>query len=159
MRPDLSLQPTAPANNAAYPKIDVIPPSATTHKAVSSPFSTYGDDSPLVGQAKKEEFRLFRNSSLVRSLSRRLSKKDKHAAQPAPLPSQQLARQSGEQSAGNLINMISTAMQGPAQERDGQYSKIEGDRPQTPFSFVGGKDEADGFERGNIRDPPNSVSS
>lgn len=159
MRPGLSIQPAVSANNAAYPKIDVIPPSATTYKAVNSPFSTYGDDSPLVGQAKKEEFRLFRNSSLVRSLSRRLSKKDKHAAPAAPLPSQQLARQSGEQSAGNLINMISTAMQGPTHEQDGQYSKLEADRPETPFSFVGGKDEADGFEMVNLRGDRNSVSS
>jgi hypothetical protein len=159
MRPGLFIQPNASAHNAMYPKIDVIPPSAATYKAVNSPFSTYGDDSPLVGQAKKAEFRLFRNSSLVRSLSRRLSKKDKNVAAPAPLPSQQLARQSGEQSAGNLINMISTAMQGPAHERDGQYAKLDGDRPETPFSFVGGKDEADGFEMVDIRGDRASVSS
>ncbi|EXJ60597.1 hypothetical protein A1O7_04750 [Cladophialophora yegresii CBS 114405] len=159
MRPSLTIQPNAPANNAVYPKIDVIPPSAATSRAVNSPFSVYGDDSPLVGQAKKAEFRLFRNSSLVRSLSRRLSKKDKNVAAPAPLPSQQLARQSGEQSAGNLINMISNAMQGPVHERDGQYSKLAVDRPETPFSFVGGKDEADGFEMVNIRGDRASVSS
>ncbi|OCT52531.1 hypothetical protein CLCR_09996 [Cladophialophora carrionii] len=159
MRPNLVVQPNAPANNAVYPKIDVIPPSAATYRTVNSPYTPYGDDSPLVGQAKKEEFRLFRNSSLVRSLSRRLSRKDKNVAAPAPLPSQQLARQSGEQSAGNLINMISNAMQGPAHEREGQYSKLDGDRPETPFSFVGGKDEADGFEMVNIRGDRASVSS
>ncbi len=161
MRPGLSIQPNTSARNATYPTIDVIPPSASTHK-VNSPFSTYGDDSPLVGQAKKEEFRLFRNSSLVRSLSRRLSRKDKHQSPPtppAPLPSQQLARQSGEQSAGNLINMISTAMQGPAHEHDGPYSRLEADRPETPFSFVGGKDEADGFEMVNLQGDRNSLST
>ena len=163
MRPGLSIQPSAPANNAAYPKIDVIPPSASTYKVVSSPFPTYGDDSPLVGKATKQEFKLFRNSSLARSLSRRLSRKDKNVAAAAPLPSQQLARQSGEQSAGNLINMISTAMQGPSNERDAQYSKLsvdgqQADRPETPFSFVGGKDEANAFEMVDLRDQA-SVSS
>jgi hypothetical protein len=112
-----------------------------------------------VGNASKQEFRLFRNSSLIRSLSRRLSKKDKNVAPPAPLPSQQLARQSGEQSAGNLINMISTAMQGPAQERDGQYARLEGDRPETPFSFVDGKDERDGFEMVNVDGNRPSIST
>ena len=162
MRPGLSIQPNASAHNAAYPKIDVIPPSATASKNVNSPFSTYGDDSPLVGNATKQEFKLFRNSSLVRSLSRRLSKKQKTpapAAQPAPLPSQQLARQSGEQSAGNLINMISTAMQGPAHERDGQYARLDVDRPETPFSFVGGKDENSGFEMVDLRGDRNSLTS
>jgi hypothetical protein len=161
MRPELSIQPNAPANNAAYPKIDVIPPSAVTNK-ITSPLSNYGDDSPLVGQATKQEFSLFRNSSLVRSLSRRLSKKDKHAASPAgpsaPLPSQKLARQSGEQSAGNLISMISTAMQGP-QERDAQDYQLQDNRPETPFSFVGGKDETDGFEMVDIRGDGHSVAS
>ncbi|EXJ76700.1 uncharacterized protein A1O5_01208 [Cladophialophora psammophila CBS 110553] len=165
MRPGLSIQPNAPGNNPAYPKIDVIPPSASTYKAVNSPFSNYGDDSPLVSKATKQEFKLFRNSSLARSLSRRLSKKDKTpaSAAAAPLPSQQLARQSGEQSAGTLINMISTAMQGPGNERDPQYCKLTAggepaDRPQTPFSFVGGKDEQDAFEMVDLRDRT-SVSS
>ncbi|KAJ9602211.1 hypothetical protein H2200_013331 [Cladophialophora chaetospira] len=155
MRPGLSIKPDVSGYNAAYPQIDVIPPSATTYKAMSSRFSQYGDESPLVGQAKKEDFKLFRNSSLVRSLSRRLSKKDKQTASPAPLPSQQLARQSGEQSAGNLISMISTAMQ----DRDGQYAKLENDRPETPFSFVAGKDETDGFEMIDLRGDRTSVSS
>jgi hypothetical protein len=160
MRPGLSIQPNAPANNAAYPKIDVIPPSATTSRNVNSPFSTYSDDSPLVSNATKQEFKLFRNSSLVRSLSRRLSRKDKNPAPAAPLPSQKLARQSGEQSAGNLINMISTAMQGPVGERDGQYAMLEENRPETPFSFVGGKDERDGFEMVDLHgDQTPSVSS
>ncbi|OAP61531.1 hypothetical protein AYL99_03734 [Fonsecaea erecta] len=164
MRPGLSIQPNMPGNNPAYPKIDVIPPSASTYRAVNSPFTTYGDDSPLVGKANKQEFRLFRNSSLARSLSRRLSKKDKTVASAAaPLPSQQLARQSGEQSAGTLINMISTAMQGPGNERDAHYTKLSAgsdptDRPQTPFSFVGGKDEQDAFEMVDLRDRA-SISS
>ena len=165
MRPGLSILPNAQSNSAAYPKIDVILPSATTSKMVKSPSSTYGDDSPLVGIAAKHEFRLFRNSSLVRSLSRRLSRKDKNVAlstsstPPAPLPSQQLARQSGEQSAENLINMISSAMQGPAHEREGQYARLEPARPETPFSFVGGKDESNGFETVDLRGDRNSVST
>ncbi|KIX94199.1 uncharacterized protein Z520_10226 [Fonsecaea multimorphosa CBS 102226] len=164
MRLGLSIQPNAPANNPAYPKIDVIPPSASTYRAVNSPFTTYGDDSPLVGKATKQEFKLFRNSSLARSLSRRLSKKDKTVpSAAAPLPSQQLARQSGEQSAGILINMISSAMQGPGSERDAPYTKLsagseQADRPETPFSFVGGKDEQDAFEMVDLRDRA-SVSS
>ncbi|KAH0842001.1 hypothetical protein AYO21_03017 [Fonsecaea monophora] len=159
MRPRLSIQPNAPGNNLAYPRIDVIPPSASTYRASNSHLSTYRDDSPLVAKAHKTEFKLFRNSSLARSLSRRLSKKDKTAASSAaaPLPSQQLARQSGEQSAGTLINMISTAMQGPGSERDAHYTKLSTgtdptDRPQTPFSFVGGKDEEDAFEMVDLRD-------
>ena len=165
MRPGLSIQPYAPANNPAYPHIDVIPPSAsTTYKAVTSTQSNYGDDSPLVSKAPKQEFKLFRNSSLARSLSRRLSKRDKGSATPPePLPSQQLARQSGEQSAGNLINMISTAMQGPTNDRDAQYLVLssggdQAERPETPFSFVGGKDEVNAFEMVHLRDR-DSVSS
>lgn len=151
----LSIRPNMPANNPVYPQIDVIPPSASTYKPVNSPFSTYGDDSPLVGKATKQEFKLFRHSSLARSLSRRLSRKDKTAT--SPLPSQQLQKnQSGEQSAGRLINMISSAMQAPPSDRDAQYAKLGGgdepDRPQTPFSFVGGEDERDAFEMVDLRD-------
>ena len=160
MRPGLSINPNAPGNNAAYPKINVMPASAATDKG-NPRFSTYGDDSPLVGNATKQEFKLFRNSSLIRSLSRRLSRKDKQVAvpPPAPLPSQQLARQSGEQSAGNLINMISTAMQNPAHEREGQYAHLQVDRPETPFSFVGGKDEKDGFEMVDLQGDRPSIST
>ncbi|EXJ92024.1 hypothetical protein A1O3_00574 [Capronia epimyces CBS 606.96] len=154
----LSIQPNmAPASNHVYPQIDVIPPSASTYRPVNSPFANYGDDSPLVEKATKQEFKLFRNSSLARSLSRRLSRKDKSAS--APLPSQQLAggeNPSGEQSAGRLINMISSAMQGTPNDQDAQYARLDAgeqpDRPATPFSFVGGKDEQDAFEMTDIRE-------
>ncbi|KIX09736.1 uncharacterized protein Z518_00817 [Rhinocladiella mackenziei CBS 650.93] len=155
----LSIHPNvAGTHNPVYPQIDVIPPSASSYKHVSSPFTSYGeDDSPLVAKATKQEFKVFRNSSLARSLSRHLSKKDKGVV--APLPSQQLAadeNQSGEQSAGRLINMISSAMQGPLSDRDAQYSRLEvgdqSDRPQTPFSFVGGKDDQDMFEMVDLRE-------
>jgi len=155
----LSIQPpVAGLQRPAYPQIDVIPPSASTYRPVNSPFPNYGDDSPLVGKATKQEFSVFRNSSLVRSLSRRLSRKAKVQAAPAPLPSQQLAadeNRSGEQSAGRLINMISSAMQGSPHDGEMQYSRLgeagQLDRPQSPFSFVGGKDEQDAFEMVDIR--------
>lgn len=163
----LSIQPGASGNhNPIYPQIDVIPPSATTYRrtnTVPSPFTPYGDESPLVivqseSQAqsppKKAESRSFRNNSIVRSLSRRLSRRDKEKDKSsAPLPSQQLAateNQTGEQSAGRLINMISSAMQEPTHSRDQQYPKIEvgePDRPGTPFSFVGERDESDAFDK------------
>jgi hypothetical protein len=156
----LSIQPhMSGPQNPAYPQIDVIPPSASTYRGVNSPFTNYGDEAPLVGNATKQEIKLFRNSSLVRSLSRRLSRKDKQKAGTPPLPSQQIAggqNQSGEQSAGRLINMISSAMQGPPNDRDAQYSMLNAmdqpDRPQTPFSFVGGKDENDAFEMVDLRE-------
>lgn len=156
----LSIQPRTTGSRAAYPQIDVIPPSASTYRPVNSPFTNYGDESPLVGKATKKEVSLFRNSSLVRSLSRRLSRKDKSQAAPAPLPSQQLAadeNRSGEQSAGRLISMISSAMEGSPNDRDTQYLRLGGeldqpDRPQSPFSFVGGKDEEDAFELVDLRD-------
>lgn len=157
----LSIQPKMGQNNQAYPQIDIIPPSASTYNAVNSRFSLYGDDSPLVANATKHEFRLLRNSSLVRSLSRRLSKKDKKSA---PLPSQQLAaneNQTGEQSAGRLINMISSAMQGNTHDRDAaHYARLgeEEERPSTPFSFVGGKDELDAFEMVDLRDKASTSS-
>ena len=152
----LSIQPvTGPPRNSVYPQIDVIPPSATTYRnSLKSPFTFSEDDTPLVNKPMAERTPS-RNSSLIRSLSRRFSRKDKNKdkAYPAPLPSQQLAtneNQSGEQSAGRLINMISSAMQGPVNDRDANYSRLgegeQDDRPMTPFSFVGGKDEQNAFE-------------
>ncbi|KAK5266672.1 hypothetical protein LTR99_007283 [Exophiala xenobiotica] len=159
----LSIRPDAPAQrNSVYPQIDVIPPSTTSFKpSIQSPFSNYGDESPLVERAVRQEIKPVRHSSLIRSLSRRLSRRDKNKTPPAqaPLPSQQLANdenQSGEQSAGRLINMISTAMQGPPADRDTNYSLLnvgeQLDRPTTPFSFVGGKDEQDAFEMVDMRE-------
>lgn len=154
----LSIEPhVVQPQNPVYPQIDVIPPSASTYRPANSAFSQYGDESPLVGKATKQEFKLFRNSSLARSLSRRLSRKDRTVS--APLPSQQLAggeHPSGEQSAGRLINMISSAMQASPHDHDTKYSRLslaeQGDRPTTPFSFVGGKDEQDAFEMVDLRD-------
>ncbi|KIW42849.1 uncharacterized protein PV06_06357 [Exophiala oligosperma] len=159
----LSIRPgTTGLRTSVYPQIDVIPPSTTTYKpAVQFPSSGYGDESPLVERAVQPQAKPSRHSSLIRSLSRRLSRKDRKKATPpqSPLPSQQVAtggNQSGEQSAGRLINMISTAMQGPLADRDKQYSRLkpgeQPDRPTTPFSFVGGKDEQDAFEMVHVRD-------
>ncbi|KAK4944355.1 hypothetical protein LTR10_016241 [Elasticomyces elasticus] len=157
----LSLQPvTGPPRNSVYPQIDVIPPSATTYRnSLKSPF-TFNDESPLVTKPATEQS-VSRNTSLIRSLSRRFSRKDKNKdkASPLPLPSQQLAtneNQSGEQSAGRLINMISSAMQGPVNDRDASYSRLgEGDqdnRPMSPFSFVGGNEEQNAFEMVDLHD-------
>lgn len=56
--------------------------------------------------------------------------------------------------------MISTAMQGPSNEQTSQYTKLSPDleRPETPFSFVGGKDEAEGFEMVDLRDQNSDAS-
>lgn len=158
----LSIQPvTGAPRNSVYPQIDVIPPSATTYRnSLKSPFTMNDDESPLVTKPAREQS-LSRGPSLIRSLSRRFSRKDKNkdmGTQP-PLPSQQLANdenQSGEQSAGRLINMISSAMQGPVNERDTYYSRLgeveQDSRPQTPFSFVGVNDEQNAFEMVDLRD-------
>ncbi|KIW13452.1 hypothetical protein PV08_08640 [Exophiala spinifera] len=163
----LSVQPgMSGLRSSVYPQIDVIPPSTTSYKPTTQfPPSIYGDESPLVGRDVPPEAKPSRHSSLIRSLSRRLSRRDKKkekATPPgSPLPSQQVAAgetQSGEQSAGRLINMISAAMQGPlaGTERDTQYSRLtpdeQPDRPTTPFSFVGGKDEEEVFEMVHVRD-------
>ncbi|KEF54658.1 uncharacterized protein A1O9_09100 [Exophiala aquamarina CBS 119918] len=159
----LSIQPnSAGHHNPVYPQIDIIPPSATTYRrtnTVPSPFTPYGEESPLVSPPRKTESRGFRNNSIVRSLSRRLSRKEKEKDKSsAPLPSQQLAtsqNQTSEQSAGRLINMISSAMQDPSAGRDQQYAKVaveEPDRPGTPFSFVGERDESDTFDKKDDRD-------
>jgi len=165
----LSIQPNSTAQSPMYPQIDIIPPSTTTYRrtnTVPSPFTPYGEEQPLVvvSQApaqpqsppRKSESRGFRNNSIVRSLSRRLSRKEKEKDKSsAPLPSQQLAasgNQTGEQSAGRLINMISSAMQDPSPGRGQQqpYPTVaveEPDRPGTPFSFVGERDETDTFNK------------
>ncbi|KAL6251786.1 hypothetical protein RBB50_001996 [Rhinocladiella similis] len=161
----LSIQPqpgVTGLRSSVYPQIDVIPPSTTTYKpTMQYPSSGYGDESPLVERPVQPAAKPSRHSSLIRSLSRRLSRRDKKKAPPthSPLPSQQVAaggNQSGEQSAGRLINMISTAMQGPLADRDTQHSRLkpgeQPDRPTTPFSFVGGKDEQDAFEMVHVRD-------
>lgn len=167
-RAGLAIQPNAPANqNPIYPQIDIIPPSATTYhrtNTLQTPFTPYGEESPLVTvpaqpqspPRKPESKGGFRNNSIVRSLSRRLSRREKEKGKEqsdAPLPSQQLAASengTGEQSAGRLINMISSAMQEPAHGRDQQYAKIEvqaPDRPGSPFSFVGERDESEAFKK------------
>ncbi|KAK5058622.1 hypothetical protein LTR84_010886 [Exophiala bonariae] len=167
-RAGLAIQPNAaPNQNPIYPQIDIIPPSATTYRrtnTIQTPFTPYGEESPLVtGPAqpqspprKPESKGGFRNNSIVRSLSRRLSRREKEKDKEvpaAPLPSQQLAASengTSEQSAGRLINMISTAMQEPAHGRDQQYAKIEvspPDRPGSPFSFVGERDESETFKK------------
>ncbi len=52
--------------------------------------------------------------------------------------------------------MISAAMQGPPADRDTNYSQLnvskQPDRPTTPFSFVGGRDEQDAFEMVDMRE-------
>jgi len=160
----LSLQVAMAGTNGrpGYPEIDVIPPSASTYHPVNSPFTSHTDDSPLVGKATKSEFKLFRNSSLARSLSRRLSKRERTVS--SPLPSQQFGghgMESGEQSAGRLINMINNAIrEGSPSGKEAQYSKLEieepVDRPKSPFSFIGGPDEEDAFEMVDLRDQEQS---
>jgi hypothetical protein len=166
----LSIQPnTAGHHSPTYPRIDVIPPSATTYRpqSLASAF-TYGDDAPLMAKHNRQssnpkpekEYRPFRNNSLVRSLSRRLSsrkekKKDNPPTPTSPLPSQQLAdaqADSNEQSAGRLINMISSAMHESSNSyhHDRQYSQLsigeDQQRPASPFSFVGVQDENTSYQ-------------
>ncbi|RVX72792.1 hypothetical protein B0A52_03145 [Exophiala mesophila] len=171
----LSIQPNhAGQHTSFYPQIDIIPPSATTFRPQSTFASVYGDEAPLVDHHGAEPRRhesgrsSFRNNSIVRSLSRRLSRKEKDkapAAPDAPLPSQQFSspsnRQSDSQSAGRLINMISSAMPNESSSsRDGpQYSQLKAaddNRPGTPFSFVDGPDEDGGFEMTSLKDNPKS---
>lgn len=171
----LSIQPNhAGQHTSFYPQIDIIPPSATTFRPQSTFASVYGDEAPLVnhdgtGFKRHETGRSsFRNNSIVRSLSRRLSRKekDKAPATPnAPLPSQQFSspsnRQSDSQSAGRLISMISSTMPDESSNsRNGpQYSRLtaaDDERPSTPFSFVEGPDEDGGFEMTSLKDKPSS---
>jgi hypothetical protein len=142
------------------PQIDIIPPSASTYRpnSIQSPFSNYADETPLVGRASKQEFRLFRNSSLVRSLSRRLSGRDKRASE-GPLPSQQLRAsqgESGEQGTGHLINMISKAINESGDKDTQQYSRLgaqeQPDRPSSPFSFMEAPNEDQAFEMTDMKD-------
>jgi len=134
------------------PQIDIIPPSASTYRpnSIQSPYSQYGDETPLVAKATKQEYSLFRNSSLVRSLSRRMSGKDRRASD-GPLPSQQLRAsqmENGEQGTGRLINMLSKAINDSGDSQ--QYAKVNAQdqpsRPSSPFSFMETSNETDGYE-------------
>jgi hypothetical protein len=135
--------------NGINPTIDVVPPSASTYRAgtLQSPFSQYGDDTPLVSHATEQRFSLFR------SLSRRLSGKDKRASN-GPLPSQQLRASQvpgPEQGTGTLINMISKAINDSGPDKPNQqYSRLsaqeQNSRPSSPFSFIETPEGTEGFE-------------
>jgi hypothetical protein len=168
-RPGLSIQ-QAPRFSGVNPQIDVVPPSASTYRpnSLQSPFngSNYGDETPLVGKATSQQYSLFRNSSLVRSLSRRLSGKDKRASE-GPLPSQQLRAsqmQDGEQGTGRLINMISKAINesGDGGQQQQQYSRLSAQeqpsRPSSPFSFMETPDEQQGFELKDMKEKEKMTS-
>jgi hypothetical protein len=137
------------------PQIDIVPPSATTYRPTSlQSATTFGDNAPLVGNrhSRQQSGGVFRNNSLVRSLSRRLSSRSKHESQ-GPLPSQQLRANQPENGTGNLINMISNAIKGNGadQRPDQDYQKLHAagepvDRPASPFSFMSANQEDETFE-------------
>ena len=154
-RPGISISHT----NGMNPHIDVIPPSASTYRpnGAQSPFSQYGDETPLVSRASKQEFSVFR------SLSRRLSGKDKRVSSDSgPLPSQQLrashSPDGGEQ--GRLINMISKAINDSGDSNDQynsqQYSRLSAQeqpsRPSSPFSFMETPLENEAYELKDLGD-------
>jgi hypothetical protein len=139
----------APNTNGVNPIIDIVPPSASTYRAgtLQSPFSQYGDDTPLVSHATEQRFSLFR------SLSRKLSGKDKRPSN-GPLPSQQLRASQvpgPEQGTGTLINMISKAINDSGPDKPNQqYSRLSAQeqpsRPSSPFSFIETPDGTEGYE-------------
>ncbi len=153
-------------SNGVNPRIDVIPSSASTYhpRSLQSPHSQYGDETPLVAKAQEQRFSLFRNSSLVRSLSRRLSSKSKRDS--GPLPSQQLRASqmvNGEQhGTGRLINMISKAINDSGDDHQ-QYARLGvhecQSRPSSPFSFQETPNENDGYEMKDMKDGNGKTTS
>lgn len=153
-RPGISIQQAPNLMRGINPQIDVIPPSASTYRPhnTQSPFSQYGDETPLVERATKQEYSIFRNSSnLVRSLSRRMSGKDKRVSSDGPLPSQQLRAsqmENGEQGTGRLITMLSKAINDSGD--DPQYARLsaqeQASRPSSPFSFMETPNVDEGYE-------------
>ena len=169
-RPGVSIQ-QAPNVNGVNPHIDVIPPSASTYHphSIQSPYSQYGDETPLVGQAQEQRYSLFQNSSIVRSLSHRLSGRDKRASD-GPLPSQQLRAsqmQNGEQGTGRLINMISKAINDSGENNNNnnhqQYARLSAheqpSRPSSPFSFMETPNDNEGYEMKDMKDGKGKATS
>ncbi|RMZ77260.1 hypothetical protein DV738_g4531, partial [Chaetothyriales sp. CBS 135597] len=151
-----------PVDGAAPPQIDIIPPSGISYRPISllSTATTFNDGSPLIPQqpVPKSQFsstNIFRNNSLIRSLSRRLSGRAQPRESDGPLPSQQLrmSRQPDGSTPGNLINMISNAIKESGEEnKDGaNYQRLSvaadaADRPASPFSFMSVVREDEGYE-------------
>ena len=171
-RPGVTIQ-QAPKVHGVNPQIDIVPPSASTtaRNSAQSPFCQFDDNTPLVTKTQKTDYNLFRNSSLIRSLSRRMSgrsAKDKRASD-GPLPSQQLrASQAelGEQGTGRLINMISKAINESGDDKNAQqqYSRLSPqpgtDRPASPFSFQETPNaEPDEFELKEMKEGKGKIAS
>ena len=163
-RPGISI--SHPPN--VNPQIGIIPPSASTYRpnhSLQSPYSQYGDETPLVGKAQEERYSLFRNNSLVRTLSRRLSGKGKRMSE-GPLPSQQLraSQPIGEQGSGRLINMISKAINESGEDNQ-QYARLSAhersSRPSSPFSFqeTPNVNDGKGYELKEMNDNKGKVMS
>ena len=134
--------------------VNIEPPTATTYRASTIPWSPSTDETPLFGNATRMEAQPARRPSLLNRLSRSLSsRKDKHAS--APLPSQQL-QNLGEQNTGRLISMISNAI-GESDNRgnDAKYTRLgvgnRINRPGSPFSFIDKTNEDDAFEMTDMR--------
>jgi len=130
--------------------INIEPPTATTQRAPTLPFSpasTIGETPLIQPKAFKKEHKPARSgsiSSLFRSFSRRNKSHD------GPLPSQQLAS-NGEHNSHNIVDKISSAIR----DGDTNYSRLRPDdyveRPGSPFSFVDKPQEDQTFEMNDMR--------
>ena len=161
-RAGLSITPTQSMPPSSYPKIDIVPPSASTYRPRDSGFSVHSN-TPLVAQANKKEHGHFRNNSIIRSLSRRLSSrgsKSKQASNENPLPSQRASQAEGaDMNAGRLINMISNAIKDSGEKNKPDYqrlsvaerdaspsSRFSFEEAPSPFSFQEAPNEDQAFE-------------
>ncbi|RMD43716.1 hypothetical protein DV735_g1457, partial [Chaetothyriales sp. CBS 134920] len=161
------LQIMPPVDGADLPQIDIVPPSSTSYRPLSllSTATTFNDGVPLIPQQPlpKSQYsgvNMFRNNSLIRSLSRRLSGRAPSRESEGPLPSQQLrsSRQPDSSTPGNLINMISNAIKesGEDSKGEGSYQRLgvadTADRPASPFSFMSVVREDEGYEMVDMGD-------
>ncbi|RMZ81582.1 hypothetical protein DV737_g2474, partial [Chaetothyriales sp. CBS 132003] len=153
-------------------QIDIAPASGASLRPMSlvSAATTFNDGAPLIaqhaaapGRARASQFsgvNIFRNNSLIRSLSRRMSSRTLKRESEGPLPSQQL-RSSNEPDSGtpgNLINMISNAIKESGEDNKvgPSYQRLSvadpPDRPASPFSFMSVVHEDDGYEMVQLGD-------
>lgn len=120
----LSIQPAANMPPGMQPQIDVIPPSASTYRPIHSAASTYNDEQPFFSKAPKQEPKHFRPGSLIRSLSRRNSKKEGTRTPEG---------EAGEQHSGGFMGLLRN-------QSTKDYHKLRPEesnsRPSSPFSFV-----------------------
>ena len=170
-RAGLSITPTQSMPPSSYPKIDIVPPSASTYRPRDSGFSVQSN-APLVAPANKKDHGHFRNNSIIRSLSRRLSSrgsKSKRASNENPLPSQRASQADGtDMNAGRLINMISNAIKDSGDKEKPDYQRLSvAERPSpasrfsfeegaSPFSFQEEPNEDQAFEMVPLADKKES---